>query len=116
MVQDETPPRIEWTDFEAVGLCAGTIVKVEEFPEAKKPAYKIWVDLGPLGVKKSSAQLTKLYRKEGLVGAQVLCVTNFGPKQIANFVSEVLVTGFVLPQGVVLAKPERIVPNGTRLA
>ena len=116
MVQPEGTEQISWADFEAVGLRAGTIVRVEEFPEAKKPAYKIWVDLGPLGVKRSSAQLTALYKKEELVGAQVLCVTGFGPKQVANFISEVLVTGFVLPQGVVLAKPERAVPNGTRLA
>ncbi|MEM3684426.1 MAG: tRNA-binding protein [Conexivisphaerales archaeon] len=108
---------IEWSDFERVELRAGTVVRVEDFPEAKKPAYKVWVDLGELGVKKSSAQITKLYSKQELVGKQVLCVVNFKPKQIANFLSEVLITGFVLQNGeVVLAIPERRVPDGTRLA
>ncbi|MBI2675609.1 MAG: tRNA-binding protein [Candidatus Aenigmarchaeota archaeon] len=108
---------IEWSDFEKVEIKAGTIVKAEEFPEAKKPAYKLWVDLGPLGVRKSSAQLTKLYKSEDLVGRQVLCVTNFRPKQVADFVSEVLVTGLILENGeVVLVQPDRKVPNGARLA
>ncbi|MEM0118563.1 MAG: tRNA-binding protein [Conexivisphaerales archaeon] len=108
---------IEWSDFERVELRAGTIVRVEDFPEAKKPAYKVWVNLGELGVKKSSAQITKLYSKEELLGKQVLCVANFRPKQVANFMSEVLITGFVLQNGeVVLAIPERKVPEGTRLA
>ncbi len=109
--------QIVWGDFEKVELRAGTIVRVEEFPEAQKPAYKLWVDLGPLGVKKSSAQLTKLYKSEDLVGKQVLCVTNFQPKQVASFVSEVLVTGLVMENGeVVFVQPERKVPDGARLA
>lgn len=113
-----TESNITWQDFEKVELYAGTIVQVEEFPKARKPAYKIWVDLGTyLGIKKTSAQVTKLYSKEELLGKQVLCVTNFPPKQVADFISEVLVTGFVLPEGeVVLAQPDRPVPNGTRLA
>lgn len=108
---------IKWEDFEKVELRAGTIIKVEDFPEAKKPAYKLLIDFGELGVKKSSAQVTKLYSKEDLIGKQILGVINFPPKQITNFVSEALTTGFVLDTGkVVLAIPERKVPNGSKLA
>jgi tRNA-binding protein len=109
---------ITWQDFEKVELRAGTIVRVEDFLKARKPAYKIWVDLGEeVGIKRSSAQLTKRYSKEELLGKQVICVTNFPPKQVADFISEVLVTGFVLPDGeVILAQSERLVPNGTLLA
>ena len=110
-------PQISWDDFERVELRIGTVVGAEDFPGARKPAYKLWIDLGSIGIKKSSAQLTKLYRREELVGRQVLCVTNFPPKQVGDFVSEVLTTGFVLDGGrVVLAEPEREVPNGARLA
>ena len=109
---------ISWQEFEKVELRAGTIVQVEDFQKARKPAYKIWVDLGAeIGTKRSSAQVTKLYTKEELLGRQVICVTNVPPKQVADFMSEVLVTGFVLPDGeVVLSQPERPVPNGARLA
>jgi tRNA-binding protein len=99
-----------------VELRAGTVVRTEEFPEARKPSFKLWVDLGELGVKTSSAQITRLYGREELVGRQVLCVVNFKPKRVADFTSEVLTTGFVLEGGVVLAQPERNVPNGSRLA
>ncbi len=108
---------IEWSDFEKVLLVVGTIIEVEDFPEARKPAYKLKIDLGPqIGIKRSSAQLTKLYTKSELMGKQVLCVANFKPKQIGPFISECLTTGFILGDEVTLAMPERKVPNGTRLA
>lgn len=109
---------IEWLDFERMELRAGTIVVVEDFPEARKPAYKLTVDFGPeLGIKRSSAQITTLYTKDELVGRQVLAVVNFPPKQIGPFRSEVLVTGFYREDGaVVLAVPDQSVPNGAKLA
>ncbi len=80
-------------DFEKLEILAGKILRVEDFPEAKKPAYKLWIDFGAHGTKKSSAQIAGLYRKEDLIGRFVVAVTGFPPKQIANFVSEVLVLG-----------------------
>lgn len=108
---------ITWDDFTRVELRIGTVIRAEPFPEARRPAYKLWVDLGPeVGVRKSSAQLTVHYTPEALVGRQVLAVTNFPPKQVGPFRSEILVTGFADADGaIVLAAPERPVPNGARL-
>jgi len=106
---------ISWQDFEKVDLRVGTILSAEDFPEANKPAYKLEIDFGELGIKKSSAQITKLYTKEELVGRQVLAVTNFPPKQVANFMSECLVTGFITDEGVVLASIDKKVENGLKL-
>ncbi|MFW6180688.1 MAG: tRNA-binding protein [Spirochaetota bacterium] len=103
-------------DFMKVDIRAGRVVRAEEFPRARKPAYKLWIDFGELGVKKSSAQITDLYSPDGLVGRQVAAVVNFGPRQVADFISEVLVLGFPCPGGVVLVAPDREVPPGTRLA
>jgi tRNA-binding protein len=109
---------IAFSDFEKVELRVGEVTRVEDFPEARKPAYKLWIDFGgELGVKQSSAQITDLYSKEALLGKQVICVTNFAPRQVANFLSEVLTTGFYRDDGkVVLAIPDSIVEKGKRLA
>lgn len=107
---------ITWHDFEKVELHAGTILEVADFPGARKPAYKIRVDFGPFGIKWSSAQITKHYTKEELPGRQVVGVINFPKKQIANFMSEFLVTGFADENGdIVLAAIEKPVPNGSKL-
>src|SRR3989344_2455988 len=110
--------KITWGAFEKIEFRVGTITKAEDFPEAKKPSYKLEIDIGAeIGIKKSSAQITHFYTKDQLIGKQVLCICNFPPKQIANFFSEVLTCGFYLPAGeVVLAIPERTVANGSKLA
>ena len=109
---------ITYQDFEAVDIRAGTILAVQDFPEARKPAYKLQIDFGPeIGIKQSSAQITKHYTKAELKGQQVLAVVNFGPKQIGPFISEVLTLG--VPdsdgQGVILVQPEQATANGQRL-
>lgn len=108
---------ISWQDFEMVELRVSTLVRVEPFPEARRPAYKVWADFGPeLGVRKSSAQITDLYRPEDLVGRQIVAVVNFPPKQIGPIQSEFLLTGFYRPDGaVVIAIPEQAVENGAKL-
>lgn len=109
--------QITWQQFEAVEMRAGTIIAVEDFPEARKPAYKITVDFGPeLGVRKTSAQVKSVYTREELLGRQVMGVVNFPPKQIGPVRSEFLLTGFYREDGaVILAVPERPVQNGARL-
>jgi tRNA-binding protein len=108
---------ISWQQFEAVEMRAGTIVSVEDFPEARKPAYKIAVDFGPgIGVRRTSAQVTTVYTPEDLLGRQVMGVINFPPRQIGPVRSEFLLAGFYRDDGaVILAVPERPVQNGARL-
>ncbi len=108
--------KIGWNDFEKVELCIGTIIEVLPFPEARKPAYKLTIDFGSLGIKKSSAQITHLYTIEELVGKQIIAVVNFHPKQIGPYISECLVTGFYNENNeVVLAVPDKKTDNGLRL-
>jgi tRNA-binding protein len=107
---------ISWHDFEKVLIVAGTVARAEPFPEARKPAWKVWVDFGPYGVKKTSAQIAALYQAGDLLGRQVVGVINFPEKQIGPFRSQFLLTGFPTDAGVVLTALERPVPNGTRMA
>ncbi|HHY53699.1 MAG TPA: tRNA-binding protein [Clostridiales bacterium] len=102
-------------EFMDLDIRVGRIISVEDFPEARKPAYKLAIDFGPLGIKRSSAQITELYEKEDLVGREVVCVINFPPKQVADFVSEVLVLGVYTESGVVLLQPDREVPLGGKI-
>lgn len=105
-----------YADFEKIEMRVGRVVRAETFPRAKKPAYRLWIDFGALGVRKSSAQITKLYKPEELVGRQVIAVTNFPPLQVADFMSEVLVLGVVLEDGgVALIGPDREDPPGSRI-
>lgn len=108
---------ISWADFEKVEIRTGTIIAATDFPEARKPAYKLAIDFGELGIKKSSAQITTHYPKEALVGKQIVAVVNFPPKQIGPFLSECLVLGAIQADGsVVLLQTEREVNNGLRIA
>ncbi len=105
-----------YEDFLKLDIRVGKIIKADVFPEARKPAYKLWIDFGELGVKKSSAGLTKLYKPQDLINQNILAITNFPPKQVANFISEVLVLGVVLEEGkVALVQPDQDVPLGLRI-
>lgn len=115
-MSEQQREEISWADFEKVLIVAGTIIRVEPFPEARKPAWKVWVDFGPYGERKTSAQIAALYTPESLLGKQIVGVINFPEKQIGPFRSQFLLTGFPTEQGVVITTVERPVPNGTRLA
>lgn len=111
-----TPNALSWTDFDKVDIRTGTIIAVEEFPKARKPAYKLTIDFGELGIKRSSAQITALYQPDTLLGKQIVAVVNFPPKQIATFLSECLVLGAVADDGsVTLLQTERLTENGQRI-
>jgi len=108
--------KIDWEDFEKIELRTGTIIEALPFPEARKPAYKLLIDFGIFGIKKSSAQITHLYKTEELIGKQIIAVVNFPPKQIGPFISECLVTGFLIKNNeVILAIPDKKVDNGLKL-
>ncbi len=113
----DRPGDLSFADFLKVDVRVGTVVRAEPYPEARRPAFKLWVDFGPdLGVKKTSAQITRHYRLEDLPGRQVAAVVNFPPKQIGKFMSEILVLGFPDADGeVVMIAPDLPVPNGGRL-
>ncbi|QJB34680.1 tRNA-binding protein [Chitinophaga oryzae] len=109
---------INWQDFEKIEMRTGTIIEANDFPKARNPAYQLLIDFGPeIGMKRSSAQITRLYQKEELIGKQIIAVVNFPPKQIANFISECLVLGVVGDEKeVTLLQPGKPVQNGQRIA
>ncbi len=107
---------ISWADFEKVDIRSGVVTEAKPFPEARRPAYQLWIDFGPLGLKRASAQITRYYTPQELVGRTVVAVVNFSPKQIGPFVSEVLVLGVYDEAGeVVLLGPDRRVSPGLRI-
>jgi len=108
--------RITFEDFTKIDFRVGTITEVNDFPKARNPSYQLVIDFGPLGIKKSSAQITTLYKKEDLVNRQIVAVVNFPSKQIADFKSECLVLGAVEGKHVILLKPEERVENGSTVA
>ncbi len=117
-MSDSAPrPPVAFDDFLKLDIRAGTIIRAEPFPEARKPAYRLWIDFGPeIGEKKSSAQITDHYTPETLAGRQIMAVVNFPPRQVGPFMSEVLVLGFSDAQGhIVLAEPSAPIPNGAPL-
>lgn len=106
----------EFSHFENLDIRTGTITEAKDFPEARNPSYKLWIDFGPIGIKKSSAQITQLYSKEELIGKQIIAVVNFPPRQIATFISEVLVLGvYGKNKEVILLQAERPVENGSKI-
>ena len=107
---------ISWSDFEKVDMRVGTISHVEDFPEARNPAYKLWIDFGDMGERKTSAQITSLYSKEELIGQQIIAVVNFPPKQIGPFMSECLLMGVLgNNKDVILLQPQQNVENGWKI-
>lgn len=107
---------VSWEEFNKIEMRVGTIIEVKDFPKANKPAYQLTLDFGEFGIKKSSAQITKLYKKEDLIGKQVIAVVNFSPKQIANFISECLILGVVGKEDeVILLQPGMSAENGLRI-
>ena len=115
-MSDSSKDIIVFEDFTKVDLRIGTIIKVKDFPEARNPAYQLTIDFGDLGIKKSSAQITTLYKKENLLNRQIIAVVNFPKKQIAKFMSECLVVGAVKNHDVFLLQPENKVNNGSQLS
>jgi tRNA-binding protein len=116
-LSSKTNNMITWDDFEKVEMRVGTVLEVKDFPEAKNPSYQVKIDFGKFGIKKTSAQITKLYKKEDLIGKQIIAVTNFPPKQVANIMSECLILGVVLEdKKYVVLQPERSVENGLQIA
>tara|TARA_R110002051_G_scaffold56554_4_gene105269 strand:+ start:2668 stop:3006 length:339 start_codon:yes stop_codon:yes gene_type:complete len=108
---------ISWTDFSKIDMRTGTVVAVFDFPEARNPSYKLHIDFGEeIGTRKTSAQVTKTYKKEELIGLQVIAVVNFPTKQIANFMSECLILGAVENDSVILIQPQVKVPNGLKIS
>jgi tRNA-binding protein len=113
---NEETNEISWDDFSKIEMRIGTIVEAAEFPEAKKPAYKLHIDFGELGMRKTSAQITNLYNLEDLPGKKIVAVVNFPPKQIANFMSECLVLGAVDGDDISLLSVDKNAKNGLRIA